>query len=897
MNNEMVKRRKPILVNPRVTVEDKSNYIGVFLEVLLLYTGLLGYIFCNTTALDMNIHPAAIVAITLICFALMILLVWFKRVFFGVLGGLAGISLLFYKLTFPMFQGFWKSLVVCYNYTIYLLGSQENYSDYLSYMNMDLSGYLENPITLERNFYTAIILLSLVSSLLFALALFHRIPIIVSFVVPMVGLIPFFFYGIVPHYIAFSVFLSALIGCYGQSVVQHMGRRRNSKVKKGTNIRKKKDSKNKKEKKKKEKLTTAQRFAFAANHGSFGVIIALVMILVTVGSALFIYSRPLFQMDKVRNYIDAMGETIMNTLFRSSYEKDLNIAGYMANGETIDLQVPAWRQLKVASVRSRTDQPIYLRYRTAIDLTEEGWTIADDEFLMDLEQTVDFDFVEYNQYYDYLKLMAPSKDPLEAKLDQVDSEEEGYIMDYITVYPKYKVSDILGLPEGTTSKEPTANYTEYDWEADTLLIHHDNPKDKSYMFQVVSPVMTSNLYLTAFSNTQEEYIRLRDTYGANDPYMSREMNYSEFVSRHYLSLPEEVENDVSKLAHELTDKYINPLEKVQSIERYFRDTYSYSTTRRSLGREDGTAANTYDYIRYFLFQNEKKEGYCTLFASSMVAMLRSIGIPSRLATGYYASPLMVDTDNYAAELRDENFHAWVEVYFDGMGWVGFEPTPGYGGMRNYYLLETLDKGEEIDEPDVEIVYEEIPGFIKYNNEVLPDPIEDTEEEEEQSLTSSIVSALELNSKSGIAKLVLKIILAVLGIFAIIFLSEFGHRSSVRSVRRGTEAEGVRKGYYLILRLMQLQGFKFFEGELLEDFARRADNLKLAPVELKPIVPILQKALYSDLPLTEAEREAVVEYVYALDKAVFRRANPFKAFWFKLTLKVKPRHKSMIWSFA
>ena len=350
-----------------------------------------------------------------------------------------------------------------------------------------------------------------------------------------------------------------------------------------------------------------------------------------------------------------------------------------------------------------------------------------------------------------------------------------------------------------------------------------------------------------------------------------------------------------KLAHELTDKYVNNLEKVQSIERYFRDNYQYSAARQRLRREDGSEATAYDYIYYFLHQNEKKEGYCTLFASSMVCMLRSIGIPARVATGYYAAPNMLDTDTFAAELLDENYHAWAEVYFDGMGWVTFEPTPGYGPNPNYYLLEQLDKGEEIEEPVIEIIYEEIPGFIKYNNDTLPDPT--LEEEKDKTLTNTLVSALELDSASGVAKLVLKIILILLLVFGVLFLSEFGHRATVRGVLRGSGRDGVRRGYFLILRLMQLQGFKFFEGELLEDFARRSDNLKLAPEKLEPIVPILQKALYSELELTEEEREKVADYVFALDKAVFRRANPIKAFWFKITLAAKPSHKAMIWSFS
>lgn len=892
MNNTTTKRLKPILVNPRVTVDQKNFNIGIFLEILLLYTGLLGYAFCNTTALDMNIPVAAIVIITAVCFALMILLVWFKRVFFGVLGGLAGLSLIAYPITFPMYAGLWRSIVVCYNYTIYLLGSQENYTSYLSYMTMDLTNILESPIILQRHFYTALILLSLIMALFFALALFRRIPIIVSFIVPMAALVPFFFYGIVPHFIAFSVFLSALIGCYGQSVVQQMSRRRNSKARRGTNIRQKS-----KEKRKffKEKLTTKERFAFASNHGSFGVIITVVMLAVTVGTAAFIYTRPILQMDQVRATIDTMGETIMNTVFRSAYEKQLNVAGYMAEEEVVSLQVPSWRRLKVCTVMSRTATPVYLRYRTTVNLTEQGWTVPDDEFLDDLENNVYYDFCEYTQYYEYIKLTSAGGDPLEAGLDNVDSEEQGYITDQVTVYPKYKVSNILGLPDGITSKEPVSNYQEFEREGDTILTHSDNPRNKSYMFRVASPVLTSNLYLAAFDNTQDEYINLREAYGESDPYMSREMEYSEFVHRNYTALPDEVNNTVRKLAREVTEKYDSKLQKVQAIERYFRDNYKYSTVRQRLSRADGTAATAYDYIYYFLHQNEKKEGYCTLFASSMVSMLRSLGIPARVATGYYASPLMIDTENFATELEDRNYHAWVEVYFEGAGWLGFEPTPDFGSQRNYYLLEAVDQNIEIEEPEIEIVYEEIPGFVKYNNEVLPDPTGETEED--KPLTQAIVSALELNSLSGIAKFILRIILVVLVLFAILFLGEFGHRSSVKSMLRGNPNDGVRKGYYLILRLMQLQGFKFFEGELLEDFARRSDNLKLSPEQLAPVVPILQKALYSEVPITEEEREQVADYVFALDKAVFRRANPFKAFWYKLTLKLKPKHKAMIWKFS
>lgn len=889
MNNLIKKRPKPILVDPVITVDQSRLNAGVFLEIVLLYAGLLGYVFCNTTALDMQIPIVAVVLITAICFGLMILLVWFKRVFFGVLGGIAAISLLAWKVAVPIYQKLWNSVVVCYNYTVYLLASQENYSNYLSYMTMDLTNILESPIVLQRHFYTAVIVFSIIASVFFALALFRRVPIIVSFLVPAIGLVPLFFFGIVPNYIAFSIFLSALIGCYSQTVVQQMSRRRNSKAKKGTNIRVKKEKKTKK----KERLTTRERFAFAANHGSFGVVITVVMLVVTVGTAAFIYSRPILQMDRVRQTLDNISETVMNTMFRSVYEKQLNVAGYMAPTETLSLQAPTWRKLKVATVMSRTDTPVYLRYRTSVDLVDSGWTMPDDTFAEDFEANIGYDLCEYTQYYTYLALTSPGGDPLKAGLDNIDSEEQGYITDQITVYPQYKVSDLLGLPKGTTTQSPLSEYDDLERQYDTLLKHNDDPKDRSYMYRVTSPVMTSNVYLTNFESTLQSYLALRSEKGDNDPYMSREAEYSSFVYRHYMNLPEETVNVVSDLAEEITAPYKTKLQKTQAIERYFRDNYNYSLIRHRLTRADGTAATASDYIYYFLFQNEKKEGYCTLFASSMVCMLRSVGIPARVVSGYYATPHMIGTDSFATELVDNNYHAWVEVYFDGMGWLAFEPTPDFGVQRNYFLLETIDAGEVLEEPVINIVYEEIPGYIKYSNE-LPDP---TIVEEEKPLTNAIVSALQLNSMSGVAKLVLNVIIVVLLLMSVLFLGEFGHRSSVKSMLRVPPAEGVRKGYYLILRLMQLQGFKFFEGELLEEFAKRSDNLQLAPEKLLPIVPILQRALYSECAITEEERELVADYVFALDKAVFRRANPIKAFWYKLTLTWKPTHKAMIWKFS
>jgi transglutaminase-like putative cysteine protease len=67
-----------------------------------------------------------------------------------------------------------------------------------------------------------------------------------------------------------------------------------------------------------------------------------------------------------------------------------------------------------------------------------------------------------------------------------------------------------------------------------------------------------------------------------------------------------------------------------------------------------------------------RRGYCMHFATAMAAILRDLGVPTRLVQGYLPGTIARDT----ATVRDRDAHAWVEVFFPGTGWVTFDPTPG-----------------------------------------------------------------------------------------------------------------------------------------------------------------------------------------------------------------------------
>ncbi len=92
-----------------------------------------------------------------------------------------------------------------------------------------------------------------------------------------------------------------------------------------------------------------------------------------------------------------------------------------------------------------------------------------------------------------------------------------------------------------------------------------------------------------------------------------------------------------------------------------------------------------DPVDFFLF--EQQSGYCDYYASAMVVLARSLGIPARLGTGYLAQPADKDGRQTIYQI---NAHSWAEVYFAGYGWVEFEPTAGFS---------TLPTAEDISEPD------------------------------------------------------------------------------------------------------------------------------------------------------------------------------------------------------
>lgn len=142
-------------------------------------------------------------------------------------------------------------------------------------------------------------------------------------------------------------------------------------------------------------------------------------------------------------------------------------------------------------------------------------------------------------------------------------------------------------------------------------------------------------------------------------------NKSASVYEQYLQLPETLPQRVKDLSASLVATADNDYDKAKAIEQYLSSNFPYNLDVRSTPKSR-------DFVDYFLF--DQKEGYCSYYASAMAILARCAGLPARYIEGYMLppSPLKGNPNTYI--ISNMQAHAWVEIYFEGYGWLAFEPT-------------------------------------------------------------------------------------------------------------------------------------------------------------------------------------------------------------------------------
>jgi transglutaminase-like putative cysteine protease len=184
----------------------------------------------------------------------------------------------------------------------------------------------------------------------------------------------------------------------------------------------------------------------------------------------------------------------------------------------------------------------------------------------------------------------------------------------------------------------------------------------------------------------------------------------------YLALPLGLPPVVADRARQVVGNATTNYQKAVALQKYFTGgAFTYSEQAPVQKGYDGSGAAV---LAAFLAE---KSGYCVHFSSAMAAMARTLGIPARVVVGFIpglavatdtaGAPASVDATTVRYTVTTHDLHAWPELYFAGIGWVRFEPTPGRGFAPSFALLA-------VDNPNTPNVDESVPSSAS----IAPTPV-------------------------------------------------------------------------------------------------------------------------------------------------------------------------------
>ncbi|NLY80639.1 MAG: transglutaminase domain-containing protein [Lysinibacillus sp.] len=348
--------------------------------------------------------------------------------------------------------------------------------------------------------------------------------------------------------------------------------------------------------------------------------------------------------------------------------------------------------------------------------------------------------------------------------------------------------DFIIQPYGTTSV-----YVSPELADDALFaMNHQTEKLSTYL-QNEKTVL--DFYHIEYSTPEYLYSDLTSTI---------EQPIDPAIRDRYLQLPDTLPQRVIDLAKEIVDGKENDYDKARAIESYFGlNGFRYETEGVPVPGVDQ------DYVDQFLF--ESKIGYCDNFSTSMVVLLRAVGIPARWVKGFTGGELVASGELNTYQITNNDAHSWVEAYIPKVGWVPFEPTIGFSTNRsiNYdyetdaYQDEMLTVDEET-EPETKINERE--EITTGNNEQL------------------FVGLFDKLKQYRFLFSYVLIGLFVLGILLFILRNKWMPKVYVKWLKRQQLNESTFESLYLkLLKMLELKGLKRQEGQTLASFAKEVDE--------------------------------------------------------------------------
>jgi hypothetical protein len=418
----------------------------------------------------------------------------------------------------------------------------------------------------------------------------------------------------------------------------------------------------------------------------------------------------------------------------------------------------------------------------------------------------------------------------------------------ITVQMQNNAVSTLFVPLFLRSLNMSADMVPYFNDASELFITRDLATGDRYT--VYAPVFEGgdtglgNL-VNAAAGTQDEY-------------------YDELFDL-YTQLPSHLEQKLYDDVFNIIANADTPYDKALTLMNYLKKYYRYSLT-------PVTPPENLDFVTYFLYV--KKEGYCTYFASAMTVMCRIAGLPSRYVEGFLAQP---SSDGFAY-VTGYDAHAWTEVYFEGFGWVPFDPTPNQYGD---------DETPPSDEPTPTPSPSPSPS-PEQNQQNTPTPSpEDDQSQQDQPTPEPSAQPDEQNepdSQNEAKDSALWWILLVLAAIGAATARLVLHGPDRTAARKRTEKEKAFIYGAATARLLGYANYRPKAGETPLSFAKRVDAVHYYQKQITPLWRILSLSNYSrQRPGAEQTRKARETY-----HAILKETKPMRRLHYLTDLMIKPR---------
>ena len=435
-----------------------------------------------------------------------------------------------------------------------------------------------------------------------------------------------------------------------------------------------------------------------------------------------------------------------------------------------------------------------------------------------LKWLADMSFIPQNQYASYAGLEADSQ----IRKNEISVHNTG--ADRYYVYMPYSAA---ALPLIGVKENRDTNYV-----SDMLT------GSRQYRYTEWSDTRPGEL-LYAKNWLQSPYTEKQELYA------EAENVYARFVYDNYLELRPQMEQLLDDIFYQ--DDFLSQDETVYDITKRIRDVL----VQRASYIEKPEIPQGTDPVTWFL--NKGHQGNAVLFASAAVLAYRAAGIPARYVEGYLVSQQMAEEAGDAEiVVTEQNAHAWVEVYLDGVGFVPIDVTPGFY-YDTYTLLQMVKKPQNVSQT-----------AGTEEDDSYGDQIENETDQ-------GTVSDEQAGKKKPTEIVVAHILLIPLLFLCIIALGELYYLWSVCRIERKYEKfspeEKTRFLIRAIDRLLQIYEINTSPGYRTEEAdCILHEKWKLPEKSYRKVTEVIEKAVYGEEQLAPYERRMLKLFLEQLYEA-------------------------------